>query len=221
MLDLRRLAELCDIFLKSATAVCKECGTPNEYLDPNPNHVCRLCKERANMFADKGLVDKKKEAPSLPKLPSKPAPSKFASVPIKTNFMVKLDEGPDAKFVSTISYQYHKWDISDTDQNQYKIVVYGDKHLIEYVSNKGQETYRIDGQDVSWPVFESSLNDVFDDADLDVSDPFTHIFQKGMHEFLKIVNSTIKSHIDPNFDSDYQDADFRVDNGKLEVTRIR
>ena len=70
MFDIRRLAKLCEIyFQKTAAAICTECGTKNDYLDPDPNYRCRLCKERANMFSGQGVTNKKEDKDTVPALP--------------------------------------------------------------------------------------------------------------------------------------------------------
>lgn len=32
------------------TNICGECGDKNDFIDPKPNYICRLCKDRSNIW---------------------------------------------------------------------------------------------------------------------------------------------------------------------------
>ena len=75
-MNAERLTFLASLFnklafslVKTATAVCKQCGEPNEYLDPDPNFVCRQCKMRAQMYGGKE-EEKPKDKPIRTRQPA-------------------------------------------------------------------------------------------------------------------------------------------------------
>ena len=219
MFDIRRLVKLCHLyFLKAATAVCKECGTPNEYLDPNPNHVCRLCKERAKMFSGEELVNKKQEErDTVPAITQSsliyegeygmevyfnipiplPGSGKY-SIYFQPIYIDTTPSGDPNKIKWKLGNHSAHWAIVKDGVNKF------------YYSGKRQEN-------------KNDFDDMFYNMTGLTSDDFTHA---SSDEFKKDLMSFIRYHLNPK---DYQGVDesnigkhfdWIIDNGHIKLYKL-
>jgi hypothetical protein len=101
--------KLASSLVKNATAVCKECGYDNPYMDPDPNYVCRQCKMRAQMWGGKEEPEKPKPITRQPAHTSAP----YSLFDRLTRYF---------KSINTIGTDLHFKDAPVTD-NTYKLTM--------------------------------------------------------------------------------------------------